>query len=243
MRDATPIRLRVRVQGMDCPEEVAVIRKALEPMPGVQGIVADFSQGIATITVSPSGPTIDQITAAIRAGGLGAEQVDLTDTLTGTAQESWWSQHGRATLTAVSGGLIGIGIATHAATTGIGQALSNDGMPLVSRIAYGLAIVARVGPLLPRAWGALRSVRLDMNVLLVIAVCGAVGLGDWFEAATVGTLFALSSVLESWTTRRAMRAIGDLLGTRPTTARLRVTGESGECEVPVTDVPIGAVIE
>lgn len=238
MTDSTHIRLRVRVHGMDCPEEVAVIRKALEPMPGVQGIVADFSQGIATITVLPSGPTVDQIMEAIRAGGLGADQVGLTE----TPPDSWWSLHGRATLTALAGGCIGIGISVHAATSGVVHALSNDGMPLVSRIAYGLAIAASVGPLLPRAWGALRNFRLDMNVLMVVAVSGAIGLGDWFEAATVGTLFALSLVLEGWTTRRAMRAIGDLLGARPTTARLRADGANGEREVPVADVPVGAVV-
>ena len=235
MNDVVTIRRRVHVQGMDCPEEVAVVRQALEPMSGVQGIVTDLSNGIATITVSDVRLTAEQLAAAIRQHGLGAEPVGED----GPRPETWWARNGRATLTTVAGALIGIGLGMHVAKGGWSNALGDSGMPVIARIAYGLAIVLSVGPLLPRAWGALRSLRLDMNVLLVIAVVGAVALGDWFEAATVGTLFALSLVLENWTARRAMRAIADLLGSTPTTARIR-GADGAEQDVPVVAVPIGA---
>jgi Cd2+/Zn2+-exporting ATPase len=220
---------------MDCPEEVAVVRKALEPMAGVRGFVTDLSTGIATVTVDAAGPTSEQLAAAIRSHGLGSEPVGAD----GPRPETWWSRHGRATLTIVAGTLIGLGLSLHAAATGLANALGDAGMPVTARLAYGVAIVLSVGPILPRAWGALRSRRLDMNVLMVIAVIGAVGLGDWFEAATVSTLFALSLVLETWTARRAIGAIAALLGSTPTTARIR-EADGTERDVPVVAIPVGA---
>ena len=50
----------------------------------------------------------------------------------------------------------------------------------------------------PKGWFALRRLRPDMNLLMTIAVIGAVLIGEWFEAATVSFLFALSLALEAW---------------------------------------------
>ncbi|MBA3936213.1 MAG: cation-translocating P-type ATPase [Planctomycetes bacterium] len=232
------VRLRIRVPAMDCPEEIAIVRKALEPLPGVEGIVSDLSQHIATITVTPKGPTAAQVSAAIQAAGLEASPVEDD----APVAETWWALHGRALLTLGSGGLIAIGLAVHAAATGLRGAFSNEGMPLAAVVAYGLAIAASIIPLLPRAWHAVRSLRLDMNVLMVVAVGGAIALGDWFEAATVVTLFGLSLLLEGWTARRSLRAIGDLLGSRPVMARLRALGEVPEHSVPALEVLVGAVV-
>jgi len=57
-----------------------------------------------------------------------------------------------------------------------------------------------------KAFHAVKLLRPDINLLMVIAVAGAIGLGEWFEAATVAFLFALSLVLESWSVGRARRA-------------------------------------
>ena len=229
MADAVQRRLRVRVQGMDCPEEAAVVRRALDPMDGIQGILPDFSTGIATITVTPKGPSIDEIADAIRAQGLGAEPADETT----DAPASWWAENGRTAATVASAGLIAGGVTGHILMSGFRQAMSDEAMPLPARIVYGLAILLCAGPIFPRAIGALRSLRLDMNVLLIVAVTGAVVLGDWFEAATVSMLYSFSLVLEGWTARRAMRAIGDLLGSKPTTARVAGDEQGAEREMAV----------
>lgn len=213
------------------------MRLALEPLVGVQGFITDLATGIATVTVTDQGPTSEQLAEAIRRQGLGAEPIDAD----GPLPQTWWAQHGRVALTAAAALLIAGGFVWHTMAAGITQALGDAGMPVGVRIAYGVAILVSMGPMVPRAWAALRSLRLDMNVLLVVAVTGAIALGDWFEAATVGTLFALSLVLETWTARRSMRAIADLLGSTPTTARI-VDDAGAERDVAVEDVTVGARI-
>lgn len=230
--------LRIRIRGMDCSEEVAVVRKALDQLPGVTGMSADIAQGIVTVSVTSNGPSAETVVEAIRHSGLGADAV-------GTAlppPADLWTRQWREILTTVAGAATLAGAGIHAAHAGFSAVFADAGIPWVSQALYGLAIMITVGPLLPRAWGALRSLRLDMNVLMVVAVIGAIALGDWFEAATVGTLFALSLVLESWTARRAGRAIADLLKASPQRARLRATTDAPERDVPVAEVGVGSVV-
>jgi Cd2+/Zn2+-exporting ATPase len=59
-----------------------------------------------------------------------------------------------------------------------------------------------------------------MNLLMVIAVCGALALHQWLEAATVAFLFSISLMLESWSLQRARKAIEALIDTRPSAVRL-----------------------
>jgi Zn2+/Cd2+-exporting ATPase len=223
---------------MDCSEEVAVVRNAVEPLSGVTGISADIAQGIVTIRITKQGPSMAAVVAAITRSGLGAEPV----TAAPSAPQSTWARQWREILTAIAGGSILLGATLHASQAGFAAVFADAGIPWWSQALYALAIVVSVGPLLPRAWGAIRGVRLDMNVLMVVAVIGAVVLGDWFEAATVGTLFALSLVLESWTARRAGRAIADLLKSTPQLAHLRATAGAPERDVPVAEVGVGSIV-
>ncbi|MGB9276401.1 MAG: hypothetical protein WCC08_14285, partial [Terrimicrobiaceae bacterium] len=52
---------------------------------------------------------------------------------------------------------------------------------------------------------SLRSLSLDMNVLMTVAVLGAVAIGEHAEGAAVAFLFSLSELHESWSVGRARR--------------------------------------
>jgi Cd2+/Zn2+-exporting ATPase len=56
---------------------------------------------------------------------------------------------------------------------------------------------------------------------MLVAVIGAAAIGEWFEAATVAFLFAVSLLLESWSVGRARRAIASLMSLTPPSARVR----------------------
>ena len=135
---------------------------------------------------------------------------DETET---TAEVSFWQRHGRIVLTAVSGMFTAAGFFAHVwLTGGVAEALGSEGagvghsVPLAARGLYALGILAGSWHILPKAFFALRRLRPDMNLLMVVAVVGAVGIGEWFEAATVSFLFAVSLALESLSLGRGCAA-------------------------------------
>lgn len=115
------------------------------------------------------------------------------------------------------------------------------GAAWIATVCFALSTFAGGLLVFPAAFGALRKVRLDMNVLMAVAVTGAWIIGEGAEGAAVVFLFALSELLESWSVGRARRAIASLLKLTPQTAL--VLGEGGSWdEKPVAEVAVGSEI-
>ena len=104
--------------------------------------------------------------------------------------------------------------------------------------AYLAAVLAGGRFVVVKAWYAARNLRADMNLLMTVAVLGAMAIGEWLEAATVSFLFALSLAIESWSVGRARRAIAALLDLAPPSARL-LRPDGSEATVPVAEVRPG----
>ncbi len=102
------------------------------------------------------------------------------------------------------------------------------------------AIVAGAWVVFPSAIRSLGKRKLDINVLMMVAVTGAVIIGEWAEAAGVTFLFALSELLESFSAERARRAIRALLQLTPEVASVQRDGTFRE--VPVANVKAGEIV-
>jgi Zn2+/Cd2+-exporting ATPase len=76
--------------------------------------------------------------------------------------------------------------------------------------------------------------RVDANVMMLIAATGAIGLGEWQEAASVAFLFSVSGLLERRTTRRATQALSNVLNLQPEYGTL-INGR----RVPAVCIPVG----
>ena len=98
------------------------------------------------------------------------------------------------------------------------------GAPAWTQPLFLVAVVA--GAVFParRAWSALRRGALDINALMVIAVAGALVIGEWEEAAVVVFLFSVAQWLESQSIDRARAAIRTLLDLAPIEARIEDHG-------------------
>jgi len=147
-------------------------------------------------------------------------------------------------MTALSGAFLATGFVSHWVIHGsLGDALlAGDAgpahaFPLVSTVLYIAAALSGAWYVLPKAWVALRRIRPDMNLLMTVAVVGAVVIGERFEAGTVAFLFALSLLLESWSVRRARRAVAALMELSPLRARVVCKEHGHEEMVPVEKSP------
>ena len=242
-RDRVPYIFKV--QGLDCAEEVAALRQAVGPVVGGEDRLAfDVLNGRMMVLKAADRVSAEDIRRAVGRTGMKATEWRPGDAAAKRAED----RHRRiqAWLTTLSGMSVLAGFALHVwLAGGFGEALrllaghAGQPTPIPEMIAYGLAIAFGARYVVVKAWYAARTLRPDIHLLMVIAVSGAIGIGEWFEAATVTFLFALSLVLESWSVGRARRAIAALLDLAPPTVRLK--RESGEeTEIPASEAPVGA---
>ncbi|MBN1557687.1 MAG: heavy metal translocating P-type ATPase [Lentisphaerae bacterium] len=120
--------------------------------------------------------------------------------------------------------------------------LAARAQPRLSAALYLASIITSGWFIAPRALQSLRGLRADMHLLMTVAVTGALAIGEWFEAASVTFLFALSLLMERWSVGRAHRAIRRLLDLSPPTARYRPPGGGNIAEGPVEAVPVDATV-
>lgn len=227
-------KLEFRVQGMDCAEEVGLLKRELVPLVGEDSLGFDLLNRKLSVDASDSNTTPSDIEAAIKRSGLTA--VLWQDTPTAISQ-SFWSQHQRTILTATSGFFALPGYVVEFTATAPVSAM----WLTVAKAFYAISILAGCGMVFPKAWRSLVLLRPDMNLLMTVAVSGAMLIGEWSEGATVAFLFSLSLLLESWSVGRARNAISKLMDLSPPMANLKLAG--GEIQtVPPAEVTVGSIV-
>jgi Cd2+/Zn2+-exporting ATPase len=226
-------RCTLQVQGLDCPTEVDSLSAALRGQAGVHGLTFDLIHG--TMTVDYDDDVVDPESLARRVGertGLPASVMGQT----ARSDPSWWSRYGGWVLTVGSG----LAWAAGTAVSWIGLALGLESL-IAHRAAllfFGLAVAVGGLGLFPRAARNLRRLRFDIDVLMGLAILGAMALGQWDEAATVAFLYGLSESLEGLSLERARRSIRALLELSPANAE-RIEADGSVHVVPASQLRRG----
>jgi heavy metal translocating P-type ATPase len=123
-------------------------------------------------------------------------------------------------------------------------------------VAGGLARLAGAGAIADAAWLAsaacglgyavwsaaesLRHGRVGVDIIALLAVVGAVAVGELLAAAVISVMLTSGRSLEEWAAERARHDLSALLGRAPRTAR-RYRGGALET-VPLDDIAIGDVL-
>lgn len=233
--------LRFKITGMDCAEEVVILRRDVGPLVGgEENLSFDILNGVMKVT---AGQVIDQaaIAKSVAASGMRATLI-VVGAASPSASNERPSQVRVLTLT--SGVATLIGFLLHATLGGGIRAALGDApgvahwIPLSARVVYLVAITAGVWQFVPKAIASARRLRPDMNLLMLVAATGAIYLGEWLEAATVSFLFSLSLLLESWSIGRARRAVAALLDLSPDTVDV-VSADGKQQNVAAESVAVG----
>ena len=188
-------RTVVRVEGMDCASCAATVERRVGQLPGVHRAVVNFAAGRLDAEHDP-GLALEEIEKAVRDAGYGVESTQEVE------RPPFWR-----TPRAVS-------VFASALLFVLGLALGLAGAPEVASVAAYLTAIAVGGvPIFRAAIAGLRARHMDMNVLMSAATIGAVGIGEWAEAASVVVLFAAGNALQVYAidrTRGAVRALARL---------------------------------
>nr|WP_297524484.1 cation-translocating P-type ATPase [uncultured Roseateles sp.] len=221
-------RQRYFIAGMDCPTEEGLLRKQLQGKDGVVALEFDLINRL--LDVHHRLPDDAPLRAAINAAGMSAEPIEAEAPPPAPPPALSASLKARMAIA---------GVAAIAAETLAFSGFDESG-PVVIALSVATMLLGGL-PTLRKGWIALKSVTLNIHLLMSLAVIGAIVLGQWPEAAMVVWLFGLSEMMESLSLARARDAIRALTQLAPESAQ--VQGADGRwTSVPAADVAIGATV-
>jgi Cd2+/Zn2+-exporting ATPase len=213
-----------KIEGMDCHEEVTLLERRLKRLSGLEALDADVMGRTLRVKYDAARLTTSHIAEAVAQTGMRAwlehEEPRPADHSAAVRQRLVWGS--------------GLSLAAGLALLAAGVRSDVAWVPFAASIALGAVPTAR------RALASVRARVLDINVLMLVAVAGAIALGEWSEGASVVFLFALAQLLETRAMDRARGAIRALMDLAPAEAIVRRGHD--EVRVAIDDVGVGDVI-
>ena len=206
---------------MDCGSCAAKIEHVVRRQPGVVDAQVNFATARLHLELDGDG-NAQSVTQAVRALGYTVSVQGDTPTAAAPLERPQFWRDRR---------LLAVVVGAVAAVVGL---LTGQIPAYVTAIVLGGVYVFR------NAASSVRHGHLDINVLMTIAVIGAVLIGEWLEASTVVVMFAFAEWLEGASMHRARSAIRELMELAPPIARVRRGGDL--VEIAPHDVAIGEVI-
>lgn len=216
----------LHVEGMDCADESEVITKKLKSLAGIKNFNIFLMTQQAKISYDPALISIQDMIKAIAETGMRASLVKTNE----YTNKSWWKKNRQILFLITCGVLIAIAFL-----------LKLVGVPnLIFKLTFGLAILT--GIYYPARMGilALKTLTLNIRLLMVIGTAGAILLGLMEEAALLVFIYSLGDVLEAYAVDKARRAIRALMELVPKEALVRRNGSV--IILPTEEIEIDDVI-
>lgn len=216
----------IRLEGLDCADCAAKLEKRIQAMTGVSS--ARVNYGAAKMVVEHEIP-LSEVLGVIEKMGYKGRLEGEEGTFGPSAP--FWRSNKYALSTLLSGTMLVLALFSQLV-----------GAPLAWT--HGLYVTAiLLGGFLPAKAGLsilLNARELDMNVLMSIAVVGAVALGQFEEGAMVVLLFSLGNALQAYSMDKTRNSIRSLMDLAPKEALVRRNGE--ERILPVQEIKLGDVL-
>ncbi|EEC81261.1 hypothetical protein OsI_24354 [Oryza sativa Indica Group] len=206
------------VLGICCPSEVPLVEKLLQPLEGVQKVTVIVPSRTVIVVHDVDAISQSQIVkalnqarleASVRAYGNGSEKIT----------NKWPSPY-----VLLCGLLLVVSLFEH----------------FWHPLKWFALVAAAAGlpPIVLRSIAAIRRLTLDVNILMLIAVAGAIALKDYSEAGFIVFLFTTAEWLETRASHKATAGMSALMSMAPQKAILAETGEV----VAARDVKVNTVI-
>lgn len=218
--------ITLNVEGMDCADEQEIIEKKMRALNGIKNFDIYLMSQQLRVSYNPVIISVQDIIKSIAETGMKASLVrDKKE-----KGKSWWKEKRQMQLLIICGLLIVIAFLLER------FGLSHD----KAKVVYGFAILT--GAYYPARMGlsALKTLTLNIRLLMVIGAAGAVALGLWEESALLVFIYSLGDVLEAYAVDKARGAIRALMELVPKEALVRRNGN--EIVLPTEEINIGDVV-
>ncbi|MDW7673675.1 MAG: cation-translocating P-type ATPase [Bacillota bacterium] len=251
------------VKGLDCPDCAKAMEEDIRKLPGITQVKLTFSLG--KLEISHEGQE-GQILKIVEEHGCKLDKVkgaNFIGNITGTmpkereaaaAAANSWVSKGTGLLAE-----IGAGGATSASISGI--ALLGAVLLTLLKVPQELVIGSYLVAIALGGWATFKrgsknliKLKFDMNVLMTIAVVGAIFIGEWLEGAVIAFLFSLSHTLENYSMEKTRQSVKELMTLAPDIATVKRqskcsdgccasnTAVFSEEKLPVESVMVGDIV-
>jgi len=233
----------LQVAELDCAEEVRILKDGLAEKQGIEKLDFDVMRGRMDVHYDPQRWSVKQLLDAVSTLGMTAQEVTETVPSEQAAQPVRHNDDRERALVR-SGAFLLVAVIIQAWEAGGIAALFGHGegahtISVLAILLYIISISVGIRWIFPKAVKAVRRFSADMNLLMTVAVLGAILLGEFFEAAMVTFLFTLSEVLEQRSVTRARRSIQSLMSLAPDVARVKTA--AGIEEVATDEIENGQI--
>lgn len=218
--------IRLKINDLDCPDCAAKLEKDIAKVAGVEHVILDFTSLTARVSFD---------TNVLNEQGLEHKISQLG--FTAVAEPEDVIEESREKVPLFRDILLLVSVAA---------VLAEIILVIFKRAEYlqiGFSIVAIIAAgmfVFRAAFYALKRMRADMNLLMSIAVIGAMVIGEWTEGAVTMVLFAVANYLEGRSVRKAHRAFRSLSEQIP--KEIECETESGLRPVPLKQLRPGDII-
>lgn len=217
------------VHKMDCPTEERLIRNRLERLDGVEDIRVDLMQ--RKLIVFHHFDNDSKIYSALQELDMDSQRLNGMESSVVPIQNIGVSLATKL--------LIGLSGCAAVGAEITGWAMNNEQSAIVMGLSLTAIILGGIETV-KKGLIALKAFTFNINFLMMIAITGAVVIGEWPEAAMVTFLFALAELIETYSLDRARNAIRNLMEMTPEVALVKT--DTGWEELPAAEVKIGVIV-
>ena len=218
---------KLRVQNICCAKESKLVQESLEPLEGVESISVNVIGRVVYVRHDPEVTSPTKLVSTLNRVHLGASIME-----TGSNQPDGGSENFPPKLSSFLIYLLIQTILLLVAVVAFFAETSWFQWVAIAEIVFGFP------PVLKNAFVSLKTCKVDLNILMLIAIAGILSLQEWVEGAAVVYLFSLAEALHEFSMYKVQRTISGLMLKTPQVAILASTGEC----VPVETVAIRTAI-
>ncbi len=213
--------LRGLVKGMDCANCVAKVRKNIENLPGIEDVKINLVSTKLIVNFNEKESSEKDIIKTIKRTGYGFDR--------NYEHKSFFNlKHNKNLVFFLISAIFLI------------IALCFDYLRIqhIHPLFYLPIIIIGGIPIYVKAFASIKAKTIDIDILMVIAVIGAMIIGFWEEAGEIIVLFTLAELLEAFSMDKARESIRSLMDLTPPTATRLIKGRKHEI-VPLEELVVG----